>query len=531
MVISEQVKGQLIALGFHNLGNIHRNLRVAQLVEAAIVHGEGKLTSNGAISVTTGKYTGRSPRDRFFVDTPSVHDQIAWGATNVPMSEGKYKNLYYRLAAYLEGLDLYVFDGYIGADPQHRVKVRVVNQYAWQNLFARQMFLRADADNLENFEPDLTIICAPKFNAVPQIDGTASEAFVVINIEEKRIIIGGTSYGGEIKKSAFTFMNYLMPSQNVLPMHCSANLGREGDAALFFGLSGTGKTTLSADTNRSLIGDDEHGWSENGVFNFEGGCYAKCINLTQEGEPQIWEAIRFGDVVENVVIDDKTRLPDYFDASITENTRVAYPIDYIFNHDEDGMGGHPRNIVFLTADAFGVLPPVSKLTYEQACYHFISGYTSKLAGTERGITEPTATFSACFGAPFLPRPVAIYSNMLMDKIKKYNPDIYLLNTGWSGGIYGVGKRIKLGYTRAMVTAMLNGSLAKVEYEQHPVFGLYMPKACSGVPAEILNPRGTWQDKEQYDATAQKLASLFIENMNKFQGIDQAVVAAGPKDTK
>lgn len=521
------IRESLEAMDLTNLGHIYHNLAVPKLVAEALERQEGKLISNGALAVKTGKYTGRSPNDRFFVDTANVHDKIKWGAVNKPISEEKYEKLYHRMGAYLSGRDVFVFDGYIGADPQKRLKIRVVNQYAWRNLFIRNLLIRPTEEELKDFEPDFTVISAPGFKADPAIDGTNSEAFVILNFEAKKIIIGGTSYAGEIKKACFTTMNFFMPDEGVLPMHCSANQGDDGQTALFFGLSGTGKTSLSADPNRRLIGDDEHGWSDNGIFNFEGGCYAKCINLSIEREPQIWDAIRFGSVVENVVYDEETMIPDYVDDSITENTRVGYPLDYISNAMESGMGGHPKVVIFLTADAFGVMPPIAKLDINQACYHFMSGYTSKLAGTERGITEPSATFSACFGAPFLPRPVAAYAHMLKEKLIKFAPDVYLLNTGWTGGPYGVGERISLAYNRSMITAALSGELAKAGYKRDPIFGLNVPVSCPGVPDEVMDIRGTWADPAAYDQSAKKLAADFKKNFAKFANVEEAIAAAGP----
>jgi len=521
------IRQELQDAGLINLKNIYRNMGAAALAEQVLLRGEGELLSTGALAVRTGKYTGRSPKDRFFADTPDVHNKIKWDSSNVPIEPEKYQKLLYRLSAYLEGRDVFIFDGFIGTDPAHRIAVRVVNQYAWQNLFTRQVLVRPKEEELLDFKPEFTVICAPGFHAIPEVDGTKSEAFVILNYEDKKIIIGGSSYGGEIKKSCFTWMNYLLPDREVLPMHCSANQGDDGQTALFFGLSGTGKTTLSADPSRSLIGDDEHGWSEDGIFNFEGGCYAKCINLTREGEPQIWDAICFGSVAENVVFDPVTRVPDYSDGSITENTRVSYPIQSIPNAVENGIGGHPKTIVFLTADAFGVLPPIAKLDKNEACYQFLSGYTSKLAGTERGITEPQATFSTCFGAPFLPRPAYVYANMLRERIEKYQPDVYLLNTGWTGGPYGVGSRMKLSYSRAMVTAALTGGFDGVEFIYNPIFGCSVPKSCPGVPDEILDPQSTWADKDAYIVDAKKLAALFQKNFAKFIGLDQSIIDAGP----
>ncbi|MDD2486713.1 MAG: phosphoenolpyruvate carboxykinase (ATP) [bacterium] len=515
-------------LGLVNPGSIYRNLSVSALIEQALAREEGELTSTGALSVRTGKYTGRSPNDKFTVDEPTVHDEIAWGKVNVPIEEEKFDRIYNRMMTYLQGKDLFVFDGFVGADPQYRLPLRAVTELAWHNLFAHQLFLRPTADELSAHVPEFTVIYVPGFKADPQHDGTNSEAFIIPNFKRRIVIIGGTQYAGEMKKSIFTVMNYLLPKQDVCPMHCSANIGEKGDVALFFGLSGTGKTTLSADPERKLIGDDEHGWSDNGIFNFEGGCYAKCINLSRENEPQIWDAIRYGSVLENVVVEPKSRVPDYDCAILTENTRAGYPVDFIPNAVIPGVGGQPSVVVFLTADAFGILPPVSELTREQAMYHFLSGYTSKLAGTERGITEPEATFSTCFGSPFLPLSPMIYARLLGEKIEKYNTRVYLINTGWSGGPYGVGRRISIKHTRAIVTAALNGSLAGVSYRQDPVFNLRVPETCPGVPAEVLNPRNTWEDKDAYDKQAIKLARLFIENFKKFSDVTSEVVNAGPR---
>lgn len=514
-------------LGIINIGAVHRNLPPARLVEMALAREEGVLASNGALTVKTGKYTGRSPLDRFIVDTSGVHDVIDWGKTNQPMGEETFWHIYYRLAAYLEEKELFVFDGFCGADAALRMPVTIINQYAWQNLFVHQLFIRPTEEELAAHQPGFTVICAPGFKALKDVDGTRSEAFVILNLEQKMIIIGGTCYAGEMKKAIFTVMNYLLPAKGVCPMHCSANIGEDGDSALFFGLSGTGKTTLSADPERRLIGDDEHGWSDQGIFNFEGGCYAKCIKLSQKHEPQIWDAIRFGSVLENVVLHDKNRSPEYDSDLMTENTRVAYPVDYIPNSVIPGIGGHPKTIVLLTADAFGVMPPIAKLTPEQAIYHFLSGYTSKLAGTERGITEPQATFSTGFGEPFLPRFPMVYAGLLQEKIQRFGVNVYLVNTGWTGGSYGVGQRMSLPYTRAMVRAAINGDLTKVDYQTDPVFGFAVPKTCPGVPEEILNPRNTWQDKEMYDRAAEKLAERFVKNFAKFPHISQDILAAGP----
>lgn len=415
-----------------------------------------------------------------------------------------------------------------GADLKYTKRFRIVNEMASQNLFIHQLLIRPTAEQLEDYTPDFTIIAAPGFKCIPELDGTNSEAAIIVSFEKKIVLIAGSQYSGEIKKSVFSVMNYLMPKENVFPMHCSANIGEDNDTALFFGLSGTGKTTLSADPARMLIGDDEHGWSNDGVFNFEGGCYAKCINLSQENEPQIWNAIKFGSLVENVVMDSETREFDFNDASLTENTRVGYPVEYIPNAAIPGVGSQPKTVVFLTADAFGVLPPVAKLDKNMAMYHFVSGYTSKLAGTERGITEPQTTFSTCFGAPFLPLDPSVYAEMLGEKIDQTNANVYLINTGWSGGSYGVGKRMSLKYTRAMVTAALTGELEKAGYDLDPIFNVYIPKTCPNVPAEILNPRNTWADKNEYDAAAKKLAARFVENFKKYTHMPEHIVNAGPK---
>lgn len=505
------------------------NLAASQLAEAAIKRGEGKFSSTGALSTSTGKYTGRSPKDRFIVEDEVTRDTIAWGSVNVPLSEEKFSNLLERSVHYLEGLEeLFVFDGYVGADPEHQMSLRVINQYAWQNLFARQLFIRPSRQALESHQPQFTVIAIPGLRAVPERDGTNSEAFVVISFKERIVLIGGTAYAGEIKKSIFSVMNYLLPARGILPMHCSANVGQDGRTALFFGLSGTGKTTLSADPKRQLVGDDEHGWSTRGVFNLEGGCYAKCINLSQEHEPQIWNAIQFGSVLENVVLDSLDQIADYDDGSLTENTRCAYPLDYIPGRVDPSMAGHPKAVVFLTADAFGVLPPISILEDEQIMYHFISGYTSKLAGTERGIKQPEATFSACFGEPFLPLSPLAYATMLKDRVNHYGAKVYLINTGWSGGPHGVGERISLKYTRQMVTMALAGELDDVETRLDPIFGFKVPTACPGVPSAILDPRQTWTDPEAYDVKAKELARAFQDNFKKkYANLAPEVRQAGP----
>ena len=507
---------------------VYRNLSVPALVEKALQANEGTLSETGALVVNTGKYTGRSPDDKFVVDYPSIHDEIAWGKVNVPMDPETFDKIYNKMTAYLQGRDIYIFDGFAGADPKYTQRFRIINELASQNLFIHQLLIRPEKEQLENFEPDFTIIAAPGFKCIPEIDGTNSEAAIIVSFEKKMVIIAGSQYSGEIKKSVFSVMNYLLPKNGVFPMHCSANIGADGDTALFFGLSGTGKTTLSADPERMLIGDDEHGWSDNGVFNFEGGCYAKCINLSKENEPQIWNAIKFGALVENVVMDPETRVFDFNDGSLTENTRVGYPVEFIPNAAIPGVGGQPKTVVFLTADAFGVLPPIAKLDKDMAMFHFVSGYTSKLAGTERGITEPQATFSTCFGAPFLPLDPSVYAEMLGEKVAQSNANVYLINTGWSGGSYGVGKRMSLKYTRAMVTAALTGALDNVKFELDPIFNVYVPTECPNVPAEILNPKNTWADKAEYDKTAKMLVARFTENFKKYTHMPENIVKAGPK---
>ncbi|MBR3750641.1 MAG: phosphoenolpyruvate carboxykinase (ATP) [Clostridia bacterium] len=516
-------------LGIINPKAVYRNLGTAELVEKAIERKEGKLSNKGALVVNTGKYTGRSPDDKFVVDYPSIHDEIAWGKVNVPMAPEVFDKIYDKMVAYLQNREIFIFDGFAGADPKYTKRFRIVNEMASQNLFIRDLLIRPTAEELESFgEADFTIIAAPGFKCSPQIDGTNSEAAILVSFEKKLVLIAGSQYAGEIKKSVFSVMNYLLPKEGVFPMHCSANIGKDGDTALFFGLSGTGKTTLSADPDRMLIGDDEHGWSNDGVFNFEGGCYAKCIDLTEEKEPFIWNAIKFGALVENVVMDDTTREFDFADNSLTENTRVGYPVDFIPNAAIPGIGTVPNAVVFLTADAFGVLPPVAKLDKNMAMFHFVSGYTSKLAGTERGITEPQTTFSTCFGAPFLPLDPSVYAKMLGEKIDASGASVYLINTGWSGGPYGVGKRMSLKYTRAMVTAALNGELDKVGYELDPIFNVFVPVSCPGVPSEILNPRNTWENKDEYDVAAKKLAVRFNDNFKKYTHMPQEIVDAGPK---
>ena len=513
--------------GITAAGEVFWNLPPAELYEHAISAGEGKLAENGALFCSTGVHTGRSPRDKFLVEEPSTQEHIAWGKVNRPISEAHFDNLYRRVMDHYRDRNLYVRDMFAGADPGTRLPIRVVTETAWHSLFAAQLFIRPEPGSTGEHDPQFTILNAASCQADPATDGTHSGTFVVVHFGKRLVLIGGTAYAGEIKKSIFTIMNYLLPMSGVLSMHCSANIGTDGDVALFFGLSGTGKTTLSADPDRRLIGDDEHGWGETGVFNFEGGCYAKCIRLSEETEPQIYQAIRFGAVLENVDVDDATRAIDYDSDRLTENTRVAYPVDYIPNAVIPSVGGHPRNVVLLTCDAFGVLPPIAKLTPDQAMYHFLSGYTAKVAGTERGVTEPQATFSACFGAPFLPLPPQRYATMLGERLATHQATCWLVNTGWSGGAAGVGKRMSLPYTRAMVKAALSGSLDAVEYQRDAVFGLSVPQSCPEVPTGVLTPRSTWSDPSAYDTKAKELAGLFLENFKAFDGVSSDVIAAGP----
>lgn len=514
--------------GIRNPGDVAWNLGTAALIEEVLRRREGKLTNNGAIVVRTGQRTGRSPHDKFIVRSEPSCDHIDWGSVNRPISEEAFDRLFGHMVGYLQGADLYVQDCFAGADPNHRLPIRIISEYAWHSLFARAMFIMPESGTTDAHVPEFTVINAPKFHASPDDDETNSEAFVIVHFERKLVIIGGTSYAGEIKKSIFSILNYMLPMRGVLSMHCAANMGEQDDVAIFFGLSGTGKTSLSADPTRRLIGDDEHGWSDDGVFNFEGGCYAKCIRLTHETEPQIYDAIRFGAALENVVMWEAPRRCDFDDDSNTENTRAAYPLTHIDNAVIPSVGGHPRNVVFLTCDAFGTLPPISRLTPEQAMYHFISGYTAKVAGTERGVTEPSATFSACFGAPFLPLPPRTYAELLGEKLVRHKAQCWLINTGWSGGAYGVGKRIKIGHTRAMVSAALSGALNDVPYQTHPIFGLASPTTCPGVPAKVLDPRSTWSDPEAYDRQAKDLARRFHDNFEQFSEVDAKVRAAGPQ---
>lgn len=518
----------LEAHGIHNTGQVYWNLGTAQLIEQAIQRGEGMLASGGAFVVKTGQFTGRSPKDKFIVRDSSTENSVHWGAVNQPMSSAAFARLEAKVLGFLQGREVFVQDCFGGADSSYRLPVRIITQLAWHNLFARQLFVRVDVAQIVDHAPEFTLIFAPGFQANPPEDETNSETCIAVDFTRRTVLILGTSYAGEMKKSVFTILNYLLPARGVMPMHCSANTGSSGDVALFFGLSGTGKTTLSADPHRRLIGDDEHGWSDRGVFNFEGGCYAKCIKLSKENEPQIWNAIRFGTVLENVVVDPETRLLDFNSAVITENTRAAYPVNFIDNAVIPGIGGHPKQVIFLTADAFGVLPPISKLSPEQAMYHFLSGYTAKVAGTERGLgSEPQATFSACFGSPFLPRHAGEYAALLGEKLRRHGATVWLVNTGWVGGPYGVGNRMKLAYTRAMLNAAIEGRLDGVAKEPHPVFKVMTPKSCPNVPAEVLDARGMWKDKAAYDTSARELSARFNKNFEKFEKVEREILEAAP----
>ncbi len=526
-----EIWNQLNGLGFRNLNNIFYNLSTPALYEQAARRREAMIAHLGPLITRTGHHTGRSPNDKFIVKEPSTENDIAWGNVNRPIEEKYYDLLLNKMFSYAENKDLYIQDCFAGTDKEYRLPIRVITETAWHSLFARNMFLNIENEDTEDHHPEFTVINLPYFQADVETDGTNSPVFIIVNFAKKTVLIGGSSYAGEIKKSIFSVMNYLLPHKGVMAMHCSANIGEKGDVAVLFGLSGTGKTTLSADPKRRLIGDDEHGWSDKGIFNFEGGCYAKVINLSKESEPEIYECTRkFGTILENVEMDGKTRLINLFDSSLTENTRASYPLTHIQNIEPSGMGGHPKNIIMLTADAFGVLPPISKLTPEQAMYHFISGYTAKVAGTEKGVTEPKATFSTCFGAPFMPLKPSVYAKLLGEKIAKHNTKSWLINTGWTGGPYGVGKRMKIEYTRAMLNAALSGDLDNAETFEEPIFGLKIPKAIAGVPSEILNTRNTWEDKQKYDTALTKLANMFIENFKKFEAnSSDKIRTAGPKN--
>lgn len=514
---NQQGNSALAQSGFDNLKNVYWNLGPEALIEHTLKKDMGVLSDTGAICVGTGKFTGRSPKDRFIVKDATTADSVNWNNINIPFDEAQFDQLEQKIKAYFSGKDVYVKDAYACAHDDYRLDLRLISEYPWSAHFANNMFVRLDDEALADFSPEWTILCAPGFEADPEVDGTRRENFAIISFAKKKILIGGTGYTGEIKKGIFSVLNFILPHQRgVLSMHCSANVGKDGDVAVFFGLSGTGKTTLSADPDRLLIGDDEHGWADDGVFNFEGGCYAKCIDLTEENEPDIFRAIRHGAILENIMFNGQTRQPDYTNDSITENTRVSYPIHHISNALVPSRSGHPKNIFFLTCDAFGVLPPISRLTPAQAMYHFISGYTAKVAGTEEGVTEPEATFSACFGAPFMPLHPTKYAEMLGELMKKHNVRVWLVNTGWTSGPYGQGHRMKLKYTRAMINTALAGQLDNVPTQTHESFNLAYPESCPGVPSEVLNPKNTWADSADYDRKANQLAELFINNFKKYE---------------
>ncbi len=500
-------------LSYSSAREIHRNLATAQLVERAIKSGDGVLSADGALVAYTGKYTGRTPKDKRVVRDAATEDNVWWD-NNAEISPDEFDAILAKANEVLPSKSIYIVDAWGGADPDHRIAVRVIVEDAYHALFIKSLLIRPTAEELANFQPEWTILDLGSETYVRKVDGEERDAMIALDFARKTVVIFGTKYAGEMKKSVFTILNYLLPLKGVMSMHCSANIGAGGDTALFFGLSGTGKTTLSADPARRLIGDDEHGWTDNGVFNFEGGCYAKCIKLSREGEPQIYNAIRFGAVLENVVLDDQG-VPDYDDGSITENTRCAYPVEFIEGAVIPSLGGHPKNIVFLTADAFGVLPPITRLTPEQAMFHFLNGYTAKVAGTEAGVTEPQATFSSCFGQPFLPLPPKVYAELLKEKIATHGSKVWLVNTGWTGGPYGVGSRMKLAHTRAMIDAAFSGALDSVEYETDPIFGLEVPTSCPNVPADVLAPRKTWSDKDAYDNKARELQAMFEQNFKKY----------------
>jgi phosphoenolpyruvate carboxykinase (ATP) len=516
--------------GLRNLNMVYWTLPTPALIERAVTRREGIMAHEGALIVRTGNHTGRAPNDKFIVHTGEDKDKIWWGPINQPLDAQKFERIYLRMTAYFQGRDVFVQDTTAAAHPDYRLPIRVITETAWHSLFARDLFLRLQTDQLADHVPEFTILHAPGFHAIPEEDGTNSETFIILNLDKKIILIGGTSYAGEIKKSIFSVLNYLLPQQDVMTMHCSANVGDAGDVALFFGLSGTGKTTLSSDPERTLIGDDEHGWGDDGVFNFEGGSYAKVIRLDKDLEPLIWHATRhFGTILENVTIDPRTRRVDFEDTSLTENTRAAYPIGFLDRYVSSGRGDHPKNVFFLTADAFGVMPPISRLTRQQAMYYFLSGYTSKLAGTEKGVgSEPQATFSPCFGAPFLPLRPTVYAKLLGKKLEQHGVKVWLINTGWTGGPYGVGNRINLPYTRAMVRAVFNGDLDDVPMREDPYFHVSVPKDVPDVPARVLHPRQTWQDAQAYEQQAHGLISRFQENFKQYEShVSQEVISAGP----
>ena len=528
-MIQNTIRSELADQGINNIGAIHHNLPTSLLYEQIIRRNEGHIAHLGPIVVATGDHTGRAANDKFVVREPSSEHNVWWGTSNQPLSPAHFDALHRRLLTYLQGKDLFVQDGFVCADPAYRAPVRVITETAWHSLFVRNMFLQATADELAAYQPALTIVHAPSFRAIPATDGTRSEVFIVLNLAQRLVLIGGTAYAGEIKKTAFTFFNYVLPPQGVLSMHASANAGNSGDVALFFGLSGTGKTTLSTDTERNLIGDDEIGWSERGVFNLEGGCYAKVARISANDEPDIYQTTRrFGTILENVAVDSTSGRLDLSDVSRSENTRAAYPISHIARAVRAGTGGHPGNILMLTADAFGVLPPIARLSPEQAIYHFLSGYTAKLAGTEAGVVEPKAVFSPCFGAPFMALAPTVYAKLLGERIAHHQADVWLVNTGWTGGPYGTGRRMPIAATRALVRAAIDGSLRQAPTRLDTVFGLAVPTACAGVATELLNPRSTWSDRNAYDAQAQRLAELFRANFQQFaHDVSAAVAQVGP----
>jgi len=517
--------------GFRNIGRVYWTLTTPALYERLVRRREGLIAHLGPIVIRTGDHTGRSPNDKFIVHEPGSADHIWWGPVNRPFTEEHFNNLYHRLLAYIQGKEIFVQDCEVSAHPEYRLPIRIITEHAWQSLFARNMFIQIrDQEQLQNHIPEFRVLCFPGFHAIPEIDNTNSETFIIVNFAQKTVIIGGTQYGGEIKKSVFTILNYLLPQSSVLSMHCSANVGQSGDVALFFGLSGTGKTSLSADPERMLIGDDEHGWCDDGVFNFEGGCYAKVIRLSPEAEPEIYECTRrFGTVLENVAIDSEARRLDLDDDSLTENTRACYPLTHLSNVVRSGQAGHPDNVILLTCDAFGVMPPIARLTPEQAMYHFLSGYTARVAGTERGVSEPKTTFSACFGAPFMALPPTVYTNMFGERIRNHHAKCWLVNTGWIAGPYGVGHRIDIASTRAIVRAALTGQLDNVPTRQDPFFGLHVPTTCPGIDPRLMSPRDMWRSAEEYDRAAAKLVAAFRENQKEFEeGLTPEVEAAAPR---
>ena len=518
--------------GFRNIGPVHWSLATSALYEGIVRRQEGMIAHLGPVVVRTGDHTGRSPNDKFLVHEPGSADHIWWGKVNRPFGEEHFDTLYHRLLAYIQGKELFVQDCCVGANPDYCIPLRIITEDAWQSLFARNMFIQIkDEQQRLDHIPEFRVLCFPGFHAIPEVDKTNSETFIIVNFAQRTVIIGGTSYGGEIKKSVFTILNYRLPRTQVLSMHCSANVGYMGDVALFFGLSGTGKTSLSADPERMLIGDDEHGWCDDGIFNFEGGCYAKVIRLSPQSEPDIYECTRrFGTVLENVALDTDTRRLDLDDDTLTENTRACYPLTHLSKAIRDGRGGHPKNVILLTCDAFGVMPPVAKLTPEQAMYQFLSGYTAKVAGTERGVTEPSLTFSACFGAPFMALPPTVYTDMFGERIRKHQAKCWLVNTGWIGGGYGVGRRIDIESTRAIIRAALSGELDRIPTRQDPNFGIHVPTVCPDIDQKLLDPRSNWADQKAYDETAKRLVTAFRDNMKQFEGaVPEDILAGGPPE--